>query len=205
MKNTFSAGASLAFLLTVASIAPANAQGPDQLRQENARLKARIEALQSQRCDPDSTTATGSWSGDGLHARIDSIRPGLNNHDDARISVTITLRNTTSTPMALNYQSRSFSLVDDVGYQYSAHLYGGSVKGIPTANSSSADTTAILGPGSSRTVTFIAARSMKRGQTIGRRFDMNATFIQIEDLGQGRVRKVRDYPVAFTDFRTSGL
>ena len=193
----------LAFALACAL--PASAQSADQLRQENARLKARIEALQSQRCDPDSTSATGSWSGDGLHARIDSIRPGLNNHNDARISVTVTLRNTTSTPMALNYQSRSFSLVDDIGYQYSTHLYGGSVKGIPTANSSAADTTAILGPGSSRTVTFIAARSMDRGQTVGRRFDLNATFIQVEDLGQGRVRKVRDYPVAFTNVIASGL
>ena len=193
----------LVLALTIAL--PASAQSLSQLTQENARLKARIEALQSQRCDPESTTVPGSWNGDGLHARIDSIRPGLNNHDDARISVTITLRNTTSTPMALNYESRSFSLVDDVGYQYSTHSYGGSVKGIPTASSSAADTTAILGPGSSRTVTFIAARSMNRGQTIGRRFDMNATFIQVEDLGQGRVRKVRDYPVAFTDVRASSL
>lgn len=183
---------------------PANAQSVTDLRQENARLKAQIKALQSQQCDPESTNGPGSWNGDGVSARIDSIRPGLNNHNDARISVTITLRNTTSMPMALNYQSQSFSLVDEFGYQYSTHSYGGSVKGIPTANSE-ADPTAIIGPGASRTVTFIAARSMNRGQTTGRRFDMNATFIQVEDLGQGRVRKVRDYPVAFTDVRASGL
>lgn len=204
MKNTSFACTSLATLLLLAATAPANAQSQTQLRQENARLKAQIEALQSRQCDPGSTNGPGGWNGDGLSARIDSIRPGLNNHNDARISVTVTLRNTTSLPIALNYQSRSFSLVDDFGYQYSTHLYGGSVKGIPTANSE-ADTTAIIGPGSSRTVTFIAARSMNRGQTTGRHFDMNATFIQVEDLGQGRVRKVRDYPIAFTDVRASGL
>ena len=205
MKSTSLASISLATLLIVAGMLPANAQSLSQLRQENARLKAQVEALQSQQCGAGYTSNPGTWNGDGLSARIDSIRPGLDNHNDARISVTITLRNTTSRPMALNYQSRSFNLVDDIGYQYSTHLYGGSVKGIPTANSSTADTTAILGPGASRTVTFIAARSMNRGQTMGRRFDMNATFIQVEDLGQGRVRKVRDYPVAFTDVRASGL
>ena len=190
-------------LVAVSAAIPASAQSITELKQENVRLKARIEALQSQQCGPGSTKGPGSWNGNGVSARIDSIRPGLNNHNDARISVTITLRNTTSMPMALNYQSRSFSLVDEFGYQYSTHSYGGSVKGIPTANSQ-ADPTAIIGPGASRTVTFIAARSMNRGQTIGSRFDMNATFIQVEDLGQGRIRKVRDFPVAFTNAPASG-
>ena len=45
---------------------------------------------------------------------------------------------------------------------------------------------------------------MRPGQTPGTRFDINATFGQYEDLGQGRVRKVRDFPVAFTNVAASG-
>ncbi|TXH65320.1 MAG: hypothetical protein E6Q81_02085 [Thermomonas sp.] len=190
----------LALALIIAM--PASAENVAQLKQENTRLRAQVEMLQGQNCGSSMPAGT-DWSGDGLTARIDTIRPGVNNHNDARITVTVTLRNTTTRPMALNYQSRSFNLVDDAGYQYLTHMHGGTVTGIPTANSS-ADTTAIISPGGSRTVTFVAARSMNRGQTIGNRFDMNATFIQVEDLGQGKVRKVRDFQIAFTNMPASG-
>ena len=199
MKTNTFRNKAVAFAL--AASLPASAQTAAQLKQENARLKAQIEALQAQGCQP-SRSAGNDWNQDGVSARIDAIRPGLNNHGDARITVTVTLRNTTARPIVLNYKSRSFSLVDDVGYEYSTHAYGGSVKGIPTADST-ADTTAVIGAGASRTVTFIAARGMNRGQSMGGRFDMNATFIQVEDLGQGQVRKVRDFAIAFTNVPAS--
>ena len=44
---------------------------------------------------------------------------------------------------------------------------------------------------------------MKKGQTIGSGFDINATFVQLEDLGQGRIRTLRDFQVAFTSVSAS--
>ena len=52
-------------------------------------------------------------------------------------------------------------------------------------------------------MTFSTARVMRDGETPGRLFDLNASFIQIEDMGQGRIRKVRDYSVGFTNIRAS--
>ena len=116
----------------------------------------------------------------------------------------MTLRNTGSEPMVLNYETNSLSVTDDNGYNYDIFNDGDQIKGIPTTKYSRVDTSAVIMPGASRTVTFIAARSMRPGQTPGARFDINATFGQYEDLGQGRIRKVRDFPVAFTNVGTSG-
>lgn len=53
-------------------------------------------------------------------------------------------------------------------------------------------------------MTFSTARVMRDGETPGGLFDLNASFIQIEDMGQGRIRKVRDYSVGFTNVPASG-
>lgn len=190
-------------LLVVSSANPAIAQSVTDLRQENARLKAELRALAAQGCSAPSTS-TATWSADALTARIDAIRVGWRqDRREVHVTTTITLRNTSQLPLALNYQSRSFNLVDDRGYTYSLPM-SKAVSGIPIAYESQADSTAVISAGGTRTVTFSAYRTMHKGETPGHRFDLNATFIQLEDLGQGRIRKVRDFPVAFTNAPASG-
>lgn len=203
MKHTSLTRMALATLLLVASTAPANAQSASQLKQENARLRAELRALQAQSCN-SSTSSPELWSEDALNARIEVVRVGWRqDRHEVHVTTTITLRNTSRLPLAINYQSRSFNLVDDRGYSYKLPMTK-SVSGIPIAYESQADPTAVIAAGGSRTVTFSAYRKMGKGETPGDRFDLNATFIQLEDMGQGRIRKVRDFPVAFTNAPASG-
>ena len=204
MKTTRIAG--VLFPIALLAAQPASAQSTAQLKQENAQLRAQLQALQAQ-CQAPSTTGT-SWQGQHLDARLDTLRVGNPSSRKIEITISMTLRNTGSGPMVLNYETNSLSVTDDNGYNYDlfneAMKPGDSIKGIPAATRSRVDTSAVIMPGASRTVTFIAARSMRPGQTPGARFDINATFGQYEDLGQGRVRKVRDFPVAFTNVAASG-
>ena len=203
----------LVMLLALASSLPAYGQSVSRLQQDNARLRAQLEALQAQGCGI-GTPADGSHRGNPLVGTIDAVRVGpATGYASGHVAVTVvmTLRNAGNAPLALNYQKGSFSVTDDRGYQYelrhehSSTRYSQDLKGIPMATSNRADTTSVIHPGGRRTVTFIGTRYMKDGQTPGHRFDINATFVALEDLGQGSVRKVRDFPVAFTDVRASGL
>lgn len=193
------------FALAVLSFSlPASTQNMSQLKQENARLKAQIEVLQAHNCG-NSPRAGQNWTQGDLSATVDAIRVGgRQDRREAHITTTLTLRNTGRTPMPLNYKSRSFKLVDDRGYIYELARTG-AVGGIPTAYDHQADPSAVIGPGESRTVTFSAQRTMARGETPGRTFDLNASFIQIEDQGQGKIRKVRDYSAGFTSAPASGF
>lgn len=200
--------AKLLLSLALAACLPVSAQSTAQLKQENERLKAQLQALQAQGCTPAAPVGA-NWANGALDARLDAIRIGrLGSSSITEVTVTMTLRNSGTTPLILNYLATSLSVTDDHGYHYEMYAEKmnptKTIKGIPTSVYNRGDTSSVLSPGASRTVTFIANRSMKNGQTPGDRFDINATFVQFEDLGQGRIRKVRDYPVAFTNVARSG-
>ena len=190
----------------LAASCPVAAQSTAQLKQENAQLRVQLQALQAQ-CQAPASTGMG-WADGALAASIDAFRIGSPHPKRTEITVTVRLRNTGSVPIILNYQAGSWAATDSNGYQYETHLEHdtkyGTVKGIPVATYNRADTSSMIAPGASRTVTFNARRDMRNGQTPGDRFDINATFVQFEDLGQGRIRKVRDFPVAFTNVAASG-
>ena len=204
MKTTLPT--SLLLALAIGTSLPASAQSVSQLQQENAQLRAQIAALQAQGCAAPST-AESTWSDAQLSARVESIRVGTRSNDrnTTEISVALTLTNTGNTPLPLNYEYGSFSLTDNRGYRYELSLSSESthVKGIPVATSSRADARQPLMPGRSSTVTFLTSRKMRDGQTPGDSFDINTTFGAYQDEGQGRIRKLRTYPVAFTNVHRS--
>ena len=204
MKSSPLTRISLATLVVLASSAPASAQSLGQLQQENARLRAQIQALQAHDCSAPAESGS-VWNHDGLDARIASIRVGPDTSPGRYVvTVALQLQNTGTKPLVLNYAERSISITDSNGYQYEVQYEKESgVKGIPVATSREASTNAVILPGSSRTVTFKGERYMKKGQTIGSGFDINATFVQLEDLGQGRIRTLRDFQVAFTSVSAS--
>ena len=196
----------LSLVLALSASPPAAAQSLAQLQQENAQLRAQIAVLQAQGCSGQPTPGA-TWSDSQLAARVASIRVGTSSRDhrEVEISVALALTNTSSTPLALNYEYGSFSLADNRGYRYILSLSSESthVKGIPVATSSRADARQPLMPGQSSTVTFISHRRMRDGQTPGDSFDVNATFGAYQDEGQGRIRKLRTYPVALTNVQRS--
>lgn len=195
----------LAGLLVTIIVFPVSAQSLSQLKQENARLLAQIQALQTQGCGVAGAGAA-EWNQGAITAKLDAIRVGQHSdgpgQQDGNVTVALTLRNSGQLPIALNYRTGTFRLIDEAGHEYNSLQKAAS--GIPTANSSHADSTAIMNPGTSRTVTFSAFRVPSAGQPPGRLFDINATFIQIEDRGRGQISKVRDYQVAFTNAPASG-
>lgn len=192
----------------IGSALPASAQNVSQLQQENAQLRAQLQALQ-QRCDsPLPDTQSGVSQAGKVQAHIASLRVGAaTGYASGHIAVTVvmTLTNTGNSPMALNYEERSYALTDNNGYQYNLRnehsgVYAKEgVKGIPIATPGRASTNQLLAPGQSNSVTFIAIRSMRDGQTPGTAFDVNASFGQYQDEGQGRIRKINTYPLAFTN------
>ena len=184
-------------LLCLATLSAA-AQTAEQLQQENARLRAQLAAQQTASAQIPNGTAR-------LDATIQSIRAGqpagfTNSH--AGLTITMILRNTGSVPLALNYQQKTFSATDNNGYQYSLyheHLvtaYSEDIKGIPMASSSRASTNFVLQPGQSSPVTFIAVRYLDKGQTVGNRVDVTATFGAYQDMGQGRIKQLQTFPVS---------
>lgn len=188
--------------LATVPIHQAAAQSREQLLEENRNLRAQLDA-RAQGCGPDAPRPSPQYQDGQVSATIESLRVGRARNPDSRVVVTtnVALRNTGNTPMALNYELKSFAMTDDRGYQYELRTEGfdvkESVKGIPVATRLKADPTAVLEPGESRTVTFIASRDMRPGQTPGAAFDLNATFGQYIDEGQGRIRKGRQHPVSF--------
>lgn len=191
--------------LLVAAAAPAQSQSA--LEQENQRLRAQIQTMQQSGCTAP-TPETTAWRDNQLAASVTAIRlgpKGPNYRNTIVATVSIEVRNTGNEPLPLNYEKGSFSLTDSHGYTYKLQDYDeyDSVKGIPVANTNRADPRQPLMPGQASTVTFLAQRSMGGGQTPGGHFDINATFGAYRDEGQGRVRKVRTFPVAFTNIAGS--
>jgi len=190
----------------------ASAQSVAQLKSENADPRAQLQAMQ-QRCEnPLPGNQPGVSKAGQVQAHIASLRIGpATGFAPGHIAVTVvmTLTNTGSSPLALNYEKRSYALTDNNGYQYNLHnehlneAAKEDVKGIPIATPGYASTSQVLAPGQSNSVTFIAVRSMRNGQTPGTVFDVNASFGQYQDEGQGRIRKVNTYPVAFTNVSPS--
>ena len=195
-------------VLATTVIHDVQAQTREQLLEENRQMRAQLDNMGTGGCRQDASTPRLYQDG-AVSAKVDSLRVGPGETRN-RIAVTtsIALRNTGHSPIVLNYQKDSFSLTDDRGYQYELRTEQSNakqvVKGIPVATSNRVDTSAVMQPGESRTVTFIASRAMNDGQTPGSTFDINATFGEYIDEGQGRVRKGRQHPVAFIGVPAGG-
>lgn len=198
-----------AFQMTLAIALAANqpvfAQDITQLKRENAELKAQLEALKAQGC-ATSSPHDGDRAREVLSASVESIRVGRRashpGQPDGHVTITLALRNVGTRPIAMNYLSGTFRLVDEFGRDYRATLKKAS--GLPTATAREADPTAVIAAGASRLITFNAFRVPSASDGVPQRFDVNATFIEIEDAGQGRIKKVRDHAIGLTDVPASG-
>lgn len=108
------------------------------------------------------------------------------------------IRNTSSKPIVLAYESDSSFGVDDQGTRY-AYGVGGShdtsVSGIGMVTSSSADPQLTLAPGESRDVQFRVIRS--RNQAAGRLLTYYVALAQLEILPGNQIRTVRQYSLTF--------
>jgi len=158
----------------------------------------------------DPSAATTQQVGD-LSFEVASLRVGPAKGHTPRhtgVTATIRIRNNGTSPVALNYKRRSYNVTDSRGYGYALYRehYTGvaGVTGMAVSDEKRADTSGVLRPGQTQNVTFFAVRYMRDGETTGETFDINTTFSSFEDMGQGRIRRINDFPVAFIGVRPQG-
>jgi len=194
---------SLAATAALSITAPSHAQSRDALTRENEQLRREIADLRS-RCGRLDAPGPGGSSAElrigELAARVSSIRLGPANLSGVRqgATVTVQLRNVGAAPVALNYKQGSYALADNRGYRY--EFFGferENVKGIPMTKPREASTSNVLAPGETQTVMFLTQRQFEPGQTPGTAFDVSMTFAAYADMGQGRVKLLREYPMTF--------
>lgn len=162
----------------------AHAQTAEQLKRENAELKARLAQQEKPSTQPLAIT-------------IQSVRNQEKTSGASHLIITLQIRNQTNEPIALNYLGRSISLVDNYGNSYSPTQNYGKIHGIPVATETLADATPNLPPGGTITMVIDATKYLKNGERMGSEFDLNLMLGQFVATAPGKIRKVRDYPVSF--------
>lgn len=118
--------------------------------------------------------------------------------------VTLQIRNTSAVPVALNYVSDSGRVVDDRGYVYEQNWMT-TVEGVGLATKSEASSEYVIPPGSAITARIMLPRQFKKNETLGSSFDFSAEFVSVQDLGEGRLRNLRKYPVSFIGLQKAGI
>ncbi len=133
-----------------------------------------------------------------LGFRIVSLRASdrTRNKGDSDASIALRIRNYSDKPIALNYLAQTAHLADDHGYVWPGPAGHSDAIGIPTADNRGASVDTVIDSGSELGITFDLARQMEQGQTAGQSFDFQASFASYEDQGQGRLKRLRQYPIS---------
>lgn len=118
--------------------------------------------------------------------------------------VTLQIRNASSVPVALNYVSGSGRVVDDRGYVYEQNWMT-TVEGVGLAKKNEASSEYVVPAGGSITARVMLPREFRKNETLGSSFDFSAEFLSVEDLGEGRLKNLRKYPVSFIGLQKAGI
>lgn len=122
----------------------------------------------------------------------------------SRATITLSIRNQGAQTVFLNALKGSAVLTNDLGYRWQEG-YNGSVTGLDVAEKTRASLNNPIEPGAELRVQYSLRYTVMPGQSIGASYDFAAGFESLEDLGEGRLRKLREYSVAFTDVQRSDL
>lgn len=142
-----------------------------------------------------------------LGFRVMSLR--VSERDRGRVynswaTLALRIHNYGSKPIALNYNDRSGSFVNARGYTWAKKM-DHSVRGVGIADGGSANVDYVIDAGGDMGVTIALGNDLRDGQTAGDEFDFQAVFSSYEDLGEGRVRRIRSYPVSMIGLKKSTL
>jgi len=172
-------------LALLAMVSPALGQSTDQLKRENAELRTRLTQQEAPQAQP-------------LAYSIQSVRKQEKIGTQSHLVITVQVRNQTREALALNYLSKSTSLVDNNGISYSPTQSYGKIQGIPVANTR-ASTNINLQPGGTLTFVIDATRTLKKGERMGSEFDLHFTLGHFGFNAKQQIIKVRDFPVSFAN------
>jgi len=119
---------------------------------------------------------------------------------DHQLQINVNVRNLSTAPVILGYQSGSNLATDELGNPYywgRAGTHDGSFKGIGlVVPGRSADPQFVLQPGEARGATFTVRRYRTSGQ-IGTSYTWDVVLVQLETLPSQQVRAVRDHSLNF--------
>ncbi len=130
--------------------------------------------------------------------RVLEPRDDSGNQSWATISVSIT--NHGKTPIALDYVGGKTSFVNERGYVWKESKDSGrAIIGVPVAEYNEASVKTVLDPESELTVMIpLKFDSLNHPErTAGNSFDFAAEFVSYENMGEGRLKKLRTYPILF--------
>jgi hypothetical protein len=113
------------------------------------------------------------------------------------IQMNLKVRNVSSQPMSLGFQSGSATAVDDVGDRYRSKSE--SVKGIGLVSSSQADPQFTLNPGQERSFSLSYYKGIYAKTVFGTSWVADFVLQQLEVLPSRQVRSVREYAISFPD------
>lgn len=155
---------------------------------------AEASVIPTTACSPSLEVCVGD-----LSFRITSLRVSQrNNLGNSVAAAALSIHNRGTKPVSLTYVDDSAAMTDDHGYTWKDAVdVNRNTSGIALTAYNGASLESVIDPGSAIGITLPMAFAMNDGQTPGASFDMQATFVSYEDLGQGRLRRLRTYPVSF--------
>mgnify|MGYP001567658689 CR=1 FL=1 len=109
----------------------------------------------------------------------------------------LTIRNHGLKPISLTYLHESATMSDDRGYRWKDAVNTNSNStGIALTDYQGASLESVIDPAGELRVTIPLTFGLNPGQSPGSSFDFQAAFASYEDLGQGKIRRTRQYPVS---------
>ena len=134
--------------------------------------------------------------------RISADNLGMPNIFSSNTTITLKVTNHDKTPTILNYVSGKTSFVNEFGYSWEEDatpylLWGRDFIGTHLEKDKTANTYYVVGPESDLMVTIPLVYSGKVGQTTGNSFNFAAEFVSLQDLGEGKIKIIRTYPISF--------
>lgn len=150
----------------------------------------------------------GELSFQATSLRISRVTPNkYSTEDDVWATLTLTITNHGKEPIALNYKEKSASFVNEHGYSWRERndLSGRAISGLAIETRNSASTDYVVDPGGQLSATIPLFLGLKPNQSTGTSFNFQAVFSSFKDMGEGRLKKIRSYPVSFMGLKKSSL
>lgn len=140
-----------------------------------------------------------------LISRVKPSTYAKQDHIWATLALTIT--NHGKEPIALNYKGGSASFVNEHGYAWHERhdLSGREISGLPTETNREASVDYVVDPAGQLSATIPLFLELTPNQSTGTSFNFQAVFSSFKDMGEGRLKKVRSYPVSFHGLKKSSL
>ncbi len=119
-------------------------------------------------------------------------------------TITLAIRNQGAQPVFLNARKGSAVLSNELGYRWGEGIHP-QIRGIDVSDGRSASLDHPIAPGAELRVQYALRYSALPGQTIGSVYSFSAEFDSLQDLGEGRLRKLREYAVVFDGLQNAGF